>query len=249
MSIRSISVAVFAFGALAVSAAPVADGPERHEFTFARLSYPNCSGSFEMAYKSWSTDFPKADEQLIMGVRRLTVLDAYPGAHPLILGHEDLNRYPFVYAVEASYLCLDEDSALQLRRYLKAGGFLMVDDFWGTAEWDRFASEMQKVLPDTPIQRLDLEHPLFSTVFDIREIVQVPNSGQGIQGGPTFEADGYIPEVFGISDEHGRLMVLIMHNTDLGDAWEYAENPYYPVTYSTYAYQIAVNAIIYAMSH
>ena len=68
-------------------------------------------------------------------------------------------------------------------------------------------------------------------------------------GGPTWEKDGYIPEVRGIFDDRGRLLVAINFNCDLGDAWEWAENPYYPLRFSTYAYQMGVNYILYAMSH
>jgi hypothetical protein len=79
--------------------------------------------------------------------------------------------------------------------------------------------------------------------------VQIPNVGQAVAGGPTHESDGYNSEVHGIFDEDGRLMVAINWNTDLGDAWEWAEHPQFPLRLSTYAYQIGVNLIVYAMSH
>jgi hypothetical protein len=85
--------------------------------------------------------------------------------------------------------------------------------------------------------------------YDIEEIRQVPNVRQGMEGGPTWERDGYEPRLMGVFDERGRLMVVINWNTDLGDAWEWAENPYYPLEYSNYAYQIGINTIVYAMSH
>jgi len=43
--------------------------------------------------------------------------------------------------------------------------------------------------------------------------------------------------------------VAINWNTDLGDAWEHADKPYYPLEYSTFAYEMTVNLIVYAMSH
>ena len=52
----------------------------------------------------------------------------------------------------------------------------------------------------------------------------------------------------GIFDDQGRLMVAINWNTDLGDAWEHAENPYYPLKFSTFACQLGLNMIIYGMS-
>jgi len=44
-------------------------------------------------------------------------------------------------------------------------------------------------------------------------------------------------------------MMMINFNTDLGDAWEWAESPAYPLDISTYAYEIGTNMIVYAMSH
>jgi hypothetical protein len=67
--------------------------------------------------------------------------------------------------------------------------------------------------------------------------------------GRTWEKDGFTPFYRGIQDDKGRLMVAINANTDLGDAWEWAEVPEYPLKYSTFAYQMGVNLIVYSMSH
>src|SRR5690606_26135043 len=106
-----------------------------------------------------------------------------------------------------------------------------------------------RVFPEYSIREIPLTHPVFHTYYDIDEIVQVPNVQQGVDGGPTHESDGYEPAVFGIFDDRGRLMVAINWNTDLGDAWEWAELAAYPLRFSTYAYQVGVNYIVYAMSH
>lgn len=95
---------------------------------------------------------------------------------------------------------------------------------------------------------LALDHPVFHSFYDIDHIEQVPNHGI-IRGGPTWEQDGYVPHVRAIFDDGGRLLVLINWNTDLGDAWEWVDDPYYPLQYSNFAYQLAVNAILYSMSH
>jgi hypothetical protein len=125
----------------------------------------------------------------------------------------------------------------------------VVDDFWGTEEWTSFERQMRKVFPDRTIREIPYDHPLFHSYYDIEEVVQVPNMGQAIAGGPTHEADGYTPAVRGIFDDENRLMVAINWNTDLGDGWEWAELPNYPLKYSTYAVQIGVNTIVYALSH
>ena len=194
-------------------------------------------------------DYPKADRQFLIGLRRLTNLDSYEYEHGILLTDPDLGKYPFLYAVEVGYMAMSEEEVLALRHYLQAGGLLVVDDFWGTQEWLNFAREMGRVLPGRAIEDIPLDHPIFRSFYRVDEIVQVPNVGNGIRGGPTWERDGFEPEVKGIFDDERRLMVLANWNTDLGDAWEWAENPYYPLRYSTYAYEIGVNFIIYAMTH
>jgi hypothetical protein len=222
-----------------------------HAFFFTRAVYSGFGrgyGSWGRG-RSWATDFPKADRQFLVVLRRLTNLDAYADAHPVRLDDPEVRRFPFLYAVEVGRMSLTQDEVRGLRDYLNAGGFLVVDDFWGEYEWANFAGEMARVLPGRAIVDLPRDHALFRTFYEIDEILQVPNVGQGRRGGPTHERGGVVPAVKGIFDDDGRLMVVINFNTDLGDAWEWAEDPYYPLRFSTFAYQMGVNMIVYAMSH
>ena len=220
-----------------------------HEFYFTRAAYSGGGGGFRRRRQSWATDYPKSDRQFLIVAERLTGLDMFMDAHPRELTDEHLNRFPFLYALEVGGMSMTPEEATALREFLLRGGFLVVDDFWGTYEWEIFEYEMQKVLPEYPIVDVPLDHEIFHTFYDINEIIQVPNVNNGIGGWRTHERDGYEPFVKGIFDEEGRLMVIINWNTDLGDAWEWAEHPYYPLNYSTYAIQMGVNFIIYAMSH
>ena len=219
-----------------------------HEFYFTRMAYSG-GGMGRRRRQSWATDYPKSDRQFLTVLERLTGLDMFLEEHPRLLTDEHLNRFPFLYAVEVGGMSMTPEEATALREFLLRGGFLVVDDFWGTWEWENFEFEMQKVFPELPIVDVALEHEIFHNFYDIEEIIQVPNVGNGVRGWSTHERDGYDPHVKGIFDEDGRLMVIVNWNTDLGDAWEWAENPYYPLRYSTYAYQMGVNFIIYAMSH
>ena len=146
---------------------------------------------------------------------------------------------------------LDQSEGRVLREYLERGGFWMIDDFWGTFEWQSFEEEMKKVLPDYPIVDLPISHPVFNILFEIDEVLQVPNVGYSYcqPHCKTWELDGYSAGVHGIFDKTGRLLVLINHNTDLMDASEWADEPLYPQKFSAYAYKIFSNAVIYAMSH
>lgn len=219
------------------------------EFYFSRAAYTGYRRGF-WGGGSWQTDYPAADQIFLSFVDRLLPnLDAYESEHPVLLNDPELRRFPFIYAVEVGYLNLTPAEIEGLRDYLIAGGFLVVDDFWGSREWANFEFQIGQVLPGYKIVDLPPDHPVFSAFYEIDEIIQVPNVRLGRRGGPTHEQDGYVPTVRGIHDEDGRLMVLINWNTDLGDAWEWADDPYYPLRYSTYAYEMGVNMIVYAMSH
>ena len=67
--------------------------------------------------------------------------------------------------------------------------------------------------------------------------------------GRTYEKDGVIPHFRGIFDDSGRIMVMINFNSDLGDAWEWADVPYYPEKYANAALRLGTNYVIYSMTH
>ncbi len=217
------------------------------EFTFARMVYTGL-GPWGY-YKAWNTDWPKSDRQFILGIRRLTNIRVAEEGKTLALTDPEIFRYPFLYSVECGHWNLTESEVIALREYLKRGGFLFCDDFWGSREWETFQQNMSRVLPEAQISEIPLSHPVFHSYYDIGQLVQIPNVSLAVYSNQTHELDGFVPHCRGIFDQHGRLMVIINWNTDLGDAWEWADLPGFPTKFSTYAYKIGINAIIYAMSH
>lgn len=226
---------------------PAAERP--HAFYFTRGAYSSGRrGGWGRRGGAWATDFPKADRQFLVVLRRLIGIDAFPCENPVALDDPALRQFPFVYLLEVGYMDLSPAEIEGLRGYLLAGGFAMVDDFWGSYEWANFEYQMQRVLPEYPIVELPLDHEVFRTVYRITEILQVPAINNARRG-RYWERDGVTPHVRGIFDENGRLLMGIVWNSDLGDAWEWAEQPDYPVDRSTFAFQMGVNFIVYAMSH
>lgn len=198
---------------------------------------------------SWATDYPKGDQQFLVVLKRLVRLNAYDWENAVHLADPLLRHFPIIYSVEVGRMDLTEQEVEGLRSYLEQGGYMIADDFWGSREWAQFEYNMRRVFPDRPIVDLPLDHPLFSAFYDIDEIRQVPNINNARRGYQTHERDGYDPYVRGIFDDLGRLMVVINWNTDLGDAWEWAEDPSYPLDFSTFAYELGANMIIYGMTH
>ncbi len=239
-------------GLTAILAGLVAGGADgdtgealRPEFTFVRLVYEGRGWNDE----SWAVDFPKADQQFLYGLGKLSDLTFNRTEHlALAIDDPDLFQYPFAYAVEVGQMTLSDEEAAILREYLLRGGFLVVDDFHGAREWNQFLSQIKKVFPEYEPFDLPPGHPIFHCYFDIRELFQVPGL-QYVYSGRTWEKGGFEARYMGIADDDGRLMVVINHNVDLGDAWEWAEQEVYPRRFANLAFQLGINYIVYAMTH
>lgn len=220
-----------------------------NEFHFTRMYYS--SGGYGYGRRgggSWTTDYPEAEYHFTMGVGRLTRVDIGDEARMLQVTDDAIFDYPWLYAVEVGHWYLDDTEAARLREYLLRGGFLMTDDFHGTQEWAYFVESMQRVFPDRPIVEIEESNEVLHVLYDLNERIQIPGIA-ALRYGVTYERDGVQPHWRGIYDDSGRLMVAINFNMDLGDAWEHADDAFYPETMTTLAYRFAVNYVIYAMTH
>src|SRR5579872_7212820 len=228
------------------------DWNQKAEWTRARLRYPSVYGRYRGEDLNWTIDYPRSDRHLLQGIRRLTRIDTRS-----VEQDSDIYNWPMLYAVEVGHWALPDDQATQLREFLLRGGFLMVDDFHGDqpyhnvpSEWQVFLASMKRVFPDRPIVDLQNSDQIFHTVYDLDDRFQVPG-WQYSYSGRTYEAGetGKVPHWRGIYDDKGRVMVAICHNMDLGDAWEWSDDPRYPEKFARLAYQIAVNYFIYDLTH
>jgi len=218
---------------------------DTNQFVFARLIY---NGRIPGYYKNWYTDYPEAGVHLIQGIKRLTNIDVADQERAVPINDPSLFNYPLIYTSEPEQMVLTDADAAILREYLQRGGFWILDDFWGTSEWEAMEEQMRKILPKAEIKDIPRDHEIFHVMYDIDKLVQVPSLAY-IYTGITFEKDGFEAECKGIWDEHGRLMVVINHNTDLGDAYEWADEPRYANIFGGYAYRMAMNMIVYALTH
>ncbi len=247
------------------------DFSEKTEWQFARLMYPSGGrrfgggrrggggfggfggGGFRGDWRegggSWTTDYPRADRHMSPALKRLTRVHVRSVEQPVNLeDDDDAYNYPWLYAVEVGQWALTDQQAKKLREYLDRGGFLMVDDFHGTDEWANFMVSLQKVFPDRSVVDIPNSDAIFHTVFDLNDRYQVPGA-QYLRSGRTYEQDGYEARWRGVYDDKGRLMVAICHNMDLGDSWEWADDPRYDEKFSAMAFRIATNYVIYSMTH
>ena len=208
---------------------------------------------------SWLTDYPLADIDLMIRLSELTKtavsFDAAGQPNHLIvrLTGDELYRCPVILMQEVGSLYFGATDAERLRAYLLKGGFLWVDDFWGSYAWQVWETEIRKVFPavEYPIVDVTADHPIFHTMFDLKEVPQIPGIGTFLAGRTSERgADSAVPHVRAITDEHGRIMVLMTHNTDFGDAFEReGVNHQYFLTFSVDGYAFGINALIYSMTH
>ena len=198
----------------------------------------------------WTQDFPRADRHFSLAVRRLTRIHVRSVEQPVNLDEGDAYDWPWLYAVQVGEWGLTDHQGQELREYLLRGGFFMADDFHGNAEWAEFESRIRKALPEFPIREIADDDPIFHTVYDLDHRIQVPGeahlrAGYKSNNGPSSRGAHWRA----IYDGQGRIIVAISYNSDIGDAWEWADDPYYPAKFSDFAIRLGVNNIVYAMTH
>jgi Domain of unknown function (DUF4159) len=221
------------------------------EFFFTRLRYNTGYGGgsgYRRFGGGWAQDFPRADHDCLIVLRRLTRIDSPAPLNVVDVDDDRLWDYPWIYAVGVSNWAFTDAEAQRLRDYIARGGFLMVDHFHGEDDWNRFMNGMNMVLNDAVVEDIPDDDAIFHNLYDIHEKFQIPGE-QYVATGRTYEKDGYVPHWRCIRDKNGRIIVAICFNMHLGDAWEHANESEYPEKFSGLAFRIVLNYINYSMTH
>lgn len=232
------------------------DGDKPSEWVFGRLMYPSSPyarfggyGNWLQGGTSWTVDYPRGDRHFITALQRLTVLDVRPLEQPVNPDDgDDIYNWPWMYVDLPGSWDLTDAQAEKVRDYLLRGGFLMADNFWGQEEWDIFEAGMRRIFPDRDMVELDTDHHLFHSVFDVGERYQIP--GQWATRRGAMSRNGGVTPYWGaVTDDKGRVVVAISFNSDVGDSWEFADDPTYPEHYSALGLRLGANYVVYALTH
>src|SRR5688572_6145098 len=158
---------------------PEASGPSFGEYTFVRVIYESPYRGYGRGYGggTWTTDYPEADNNFIVGLREWagTNLKIAPRPEALEILDDRIFDYPILYVVEPGFTELSPEQPARLREYSMRGGFIFLDGFWGEYEWQNVQEQFRKIVPEFEIKELSLTHPIFHSYLDVEEIVQVPN--------------------------------------------------------------------------
>ena len=238
-------------------------------FTFVRVCYDSVGGYNEAWYQyegrvwqRWETDYPRAEKNLIFRLNELTSMKIDPEPIVLRLTDDRLLDHPLIFMSDVGWQKLSKQERAGLERYLKRGGFLWVDDFWGKAEWDSFMQNIGTLRPNWKVRPIPPDHPIFSIVYPVKKCPQIPARIFYLQTGmpwdppfahrsPTGGVAGVNQVRFmGLFDERDRLMAVATHNTDIADGWEReGESKEFFQRFSIQSYAITINILVYALTH
>jgi hypothetical protein len=235
--LAALVLLIAVFATLAISDSPPADV----EFTFARVQF---NMSFDAAFireAPWHHDYPYSEDLFLTMLREVTSVNTDREAYQIVqLESPDIFKYPFLYVSEPGFMQLTPSETVNLREYLNRGGFVMFDDFrtWGESrDLANLRAQLKKVFPDRDLFRLDINHPVFHTFYDIRTLAMPP---------PYYEM---VPDFWGMNDDEGRLQLVANHNNDFGEFWEavdLGDRDFQPAAASV---RFGINYLIYAMTH
>lgn len=242
--------------------------PPDQEFTFSRLIFADNQIAINdlgdrIGYPHWQADCSESEPHFIAAMKRLTRVETNEQSQSISLLDNRIFDFPLLYIVEAGFAAFSSVEADTLREYLLRGGFLLVDDFHGSYQWEQFEGWMSQVFPDREIVDIPPTHEIFNVHFAIDEFIQIPglralclNPGETwelpiAKSSAVFESNAsrQQPRWRGVLDDEGRVMAIVNWNMDLGDAWEHADMEEYSARYTATAYRLGVNYVIYGMTH
>jgi hypothetical protein len=226
------------------------------ELVIGRLMYPSAGGGGDWHYGNtgWTDDYPRGDRALIKMIKRNTRINVRSVEQPVPIDDlDEMSYYPLLVAGMAYSWNLSEREAGNLREYLLRGGFLFCDSFFQENNWYAYEDSMKRVFPEYEIWDLTDDEAVFHIAFDMKEMTKVAiphistafgGGGMGLTGPPHWRG------VFENNDpKRGRLLVLIAHNNDTGDGWQFADDPRYPADEANRALRLGSNVAIYSMTH
>jgi hypothetical protein len=188
--------------------------------------------------EGWAHDYPVAEQNILQIASEATAINLNKDSYVIVqMDSDELYRYPFILLSEVGEMTLTPPEIAHFREYLNRGGFAFVDDFDGPS-LDWFADQMKAVFPDRSLVELSLNHPIFHTLYDIKTLKIEPPYPQA--GKPRF---------YGFPDGHGKISMILNSNNDIGDFWEWLDQPMYPLAPSTEGVRFGLNDILYSLTH
>jgi len=224
------------------------NAPYDGRFTFVRVSYESAPGGYWFrGLPSWLHGYPISEQNLMKIMNEVSYLGAHDEeVNTVTLDDPELFKYPIAYLIEVSWWTMTDRQGAALRAYLQKGGFVIVDDFkatgdFGSAGWEPFEANMQRVLPGARFVDMTPAHPIFHSFFEINSLDNFPQAYNA--GRPIFRG------LFEDNDPSKRLQMIVNYNTDISQYWEWSGRGLRPFNDTNEAYKLGVNYLIYGLTH
>ena len=211
--------------------------PPGTEFVFARWHYTAGWGG-----GGWAHDYPTAEEHILQIMKEVTGINVDRLSYRIVeLSSPEIFKYPFSYVSEPGEMRLTDREVENLREYLERGGFVMIDDFGGQGqgpgEFEAFRRNLLRAFPERDLFVMHEQHPMLSTFYKI-DSLQTVHPMTGVKS-----------VFFGYPDGRTGLSMIICYANDVGDYWEFIDQPFYAVKPSAEALKLGINFVLYAMTH
>lgn len=226
--------------------------PPTNELEMARLIFDNnLMSNWGPGRPWWAIDWPEAEWHFSNGVLRYTTVDIATDSRHIRLTDDAIFDFPWLFVQQVGRWQLNSVEIARLREYLLRGGFMVVDDFHGPSQWQTFSRVIEQALPEYEIVDIPSGDELLHVLYELEQRTQIPGRRHlyWSEGGTIVDMPHSPPQWRGVYDRDHRLMVAINFNMDMGDSWEHADDPVYPVSMTSLGYQFGINYLIYAMTH
>jgi len=148
---------------------------------------------------------------------------------------EDFFNYPFLWISGHGNVHFTKNEIERLRKHLTSGGFLFADDDYGMDK--SFREQMKLVFPDKELVELPFSHEIYHSFYDFGH------------GPPKIHEHDALPPQGNAIVHDNRVVVFYTHEADIGDGLEDPEIHGDPPEKREEAMKMAINVVIYSLTH
>lgn len=206
-------------------------------FTFVRVKFEPLGGGRDL---KWDHDYPTSETHFMKILDEVsTMKPRLDGSNILSFADKDIYRYPVAYVSEPGFWTMSPAELAGVQAYVNKGGFIIFDDFAGR-HWQNFEEQWRTAFPTLVPVRIDVSHPIFDSFFRISNLDM---------SHPYFGIKSEFWGAYEDNDPTKRLVMIANFNNDIGDYMEFSDQGLLPIPLTNEAYKLAVNYVVYALTH
>ncbi|MEO7773418.1 MAG: DUF4159 domain-containing protein [Steroidobacteraceae bacterium] len=190
-------------------------------------------------HMGWAHNYPYSDQNLNNFLTRATGIDVQRASYRIVeLGSDEVFDYPFAYVSEPGEMQLTDQEVVNLREFVLRGGFILVDDFDGSWQFEQLRAQIRRAFPRKDLVPLSVDEQIFHINFDLTNFDRMAANVPG--GEITY---------YGLHDDKDRLVLVAGHNNDLANFWEWYDQPSMPLEPAADAFRLGTNVVLYSLTH